>query len=102
MEWSDQIFAHRQFNPAKLAGAGFRKHGKGYRRQVMLPKCGFILTVTIDEAGQVATSVMDPATQSPYSHYDQQRPMDKKATAVRQEVVAVLEEVAQKAFEPAE
>lgn len=100
MEWFDELFQHQAVDFAKLPAAGFKHKGRHYRYQTILPSSGFLLTVIIDDQGQVQTEVVDLATQSPYTLYRQPHP-GKFAGTVRAEVTAVLEKIIQQAYHQA-
>ena len=98
MEAFSEIFANQKLQPAKLPAAGFTKKGRHWRYQTLLPTSGFLLTVTIDEAGQVLTQVIDLATQSPYTLHLQPQVRGEFAGTVKAEVTAVLQQIVAQAY----
>ena len=61
------IFQNKTADPSKLLLFGFEQRDSRYVYRRTLSDSGFVLTVSITAAGEIATEVIDPAFHEPYT-----------------------------------
>lgn len=92
-------FKYKSPNFLKLAAYGFCKGSGGYFYQTEILGGQFLLKVTVSLAGEVATKLLDTATDEPYTLHLVEEAAGEFVGSVREEYGRVLEDIAARCFE---
>lgn len=93
------IFRGKKANPSKLVRWGFQAKGADYLYSKTLPDSGFQLTVRITGQGEVATEIIDPVFQEPYTLHLVDSARGGFVGSVRKQYEDTLTEIATHCFD---
>lgn len=100
MNISENIFKNKLPNAQKLIDYGFRSIGDDYAYTKTLSESGLELTVTVSSRLSVKTTVIDPATNEPYTLHLSDSAAGAFVGSVKNEYEQILSDIAYKCFEP--
>lgn len=95
-----KIFQRRQVNFAKLKACGFQQFGSEWRYQQAILAGDFIVDIVVNTKGEVSSRVIDSLTQEAYANVHITSHQGEFVNRVREAYQAVLQSVAEQAFEP--
>ena len=98
--FEEKFFAHRKKNDAKLLRYGFARQADGYRYATSVMEGQFMLHVSVDAFGHVATRMIDSATGEEYTLYRVATSVGAFVGSVRAACEAVLTDIAAQCYEP--
>lgn len=100
MNISENIFKNKLPNAQKLIDYGFQSIGDDYTYTKTLSESGLELTVTVSSRLSVKTTVIDPATNEPYTLHLSDSAAGTFVGSVKNEYEQILSDIADKCFEP--
>lgn len=100
MSYLELVFNNRKPNHDKLLAFGFKASAGGYSYATLIAERQFLLTVTLDDDGQVVgTTVFDNAANDEYVLHLMPRAEGAFVGAVRADYEDILREIASQCFE---
>lgn len=99
MKSTDLIFNNKKPNKSRLLAFGFREDSDIYSYSTTIVERQFLLTVTVDGAGQVQTVVLDTAAKEEYVLHLMPRAEGVFVGAIRAEYERILMTIATQCFE---
>lgn len=100
MDIINSIFQHKKAIPQQLSIYGFSHHKDTYFYQTMLTDSGFEMQVHIKTNGNISATVIDPASNEPYTLHLTENATGSFIHNVQSEYISILQDIANKCFEP--
>lgn len=100
MDFISSVFKRRKANLSKLISFGFEKKGKSCFFKKVLSGSGFVVTVSVSEAGTVSAEVIDPSLNEAYTMHLVDSAAGSFVGKIKSQYKAVLSDIAEKCFEP--
>lgn len=93
------IFKNKKFNLSKLVAFGFEQENSLYTYSKTFEESGFKLTVSITEQGEISSTVIDPATDEPYTLHLIDCTVGSFIGSIKIEYEQILTDIADKCFD---